>query len=193
MVQFSAGRANRAHLHVAAVAARPTLSAEGASGRSYEKQFRGQTPLEVEAFFSTQQAELEFLTIFELTASVEAALRLDFDSRITNRGKDRISRKFRSHLNSSHVSLDADILEVWSTEANVKVGEFRGLFNLRYWLAHGRHWRPKIGQVYSAAGRRSNRNETAYCGTDRPRWALSTLERFQLEAPHNRPAVILKG
>lgn len=140
-----------AHLHVAAVAARPTLTAEGASGRSYEKQFRGQTPLEVEAFFSTQQAELEFLTIFELTASVEAALRLNFDSRITNRGKDRISRKFRSHLNPSHVSLDADILEVWSTEANVKVGEFRGLFNLRHWLAHGRHWRPKIGQAYSAA------------------------------------------
>jgi hypothetical protein len=34
-------------------------------------------------------------------------------------------------------------------EAGVGVGGFRGTLKLRDWLAHGRHWHPKLGRGYT--------------------------------------------
>jgi hypothetical protein len=31
------------------------------------------------------------------------------------------------------------------------IGAFRGALRLRHWLAHGRHWHPKLGRGYAPA------------------------------------------
>jgi hypothetical protein len=139
---------DEAQSHIAA-AARLVFAVAGAS-RPYDRQFTGQTVDEVDAFFTAQLAELEWLTSFELLATVEACLRLDFQNRVDTKRKDVVSRVFRDIAKrGSRVRLDEDILETWKTEHGVSVAPLRGALNLRNWLAHGRHYHPKLGQKYN--------------------------------------------
>jgi len=49
------------------------------------------------------------------------------------------------------VSLEDDILEMWKTYSTVSariIGDLRGAFRFRHWVAHGRYWVPKFGQNY---------------------------------------------
>ena len=90
--------------------------------------------------------------MFELLATAEAILRIDFDRRTTMKWKDPLSRRFRQIRaeRSERVRLDEDILEALGSEiqpASV-VSEFKGALRLRHWLAHGRHWHPKLGHDY---------------------------------------------
>jgi hypothetical protein len=120
--------------------------------RGYEAQFFEWTSEEIKAFFEGQQGELERLTMFELLATVEATLRLDFEERVENKWKDPVSRRFRNIAKArSGVRLDEDILETWKNEREVNVSDFRAALKLRHWLAHGRHWHPKLGQGYDPA------------------------------------------
>ena len=120
--------------------------------RSYDKIFTGQTVQRVEAFFAAQLTELELLTMFEILATTEAILRLDFEERVKNRWRDGVSRKFREIAKKgSNIRLDDDILETWKAEQGVNVSFFRAALHLRDWLAHGRHWHPKLGQGYTPA------------------------------------------
>jgi hypothetical protein len=49
----------------------------------------------VEAFFDEQAGYLELLTMFELLATIEAILRIEFKARVRERRKDDLSRRFR--------------------------------------------------------------------------------------------------
>jgi hypothetical protein len=67
--------------------------------------------------------------------------------------KDDLSRAFRLIWRSrkKRVSLDEDILEAWKKHSSASkqlIGELRGAFNFRHWLAHGRYWVPKFGRRY---------------------------------------------
>ncbi len=112
--------------------------------------FVGMTPEEVDEFFR----ELDYVTMLDLLAAGEAAIRIDFLNRVYNRGKDSVSKRFREiyQAKGSQAALDEDILETWKElkpGTKQKVGGFNGALNLRHWLAHGRYWTPRLGRDYS--------------------------------------------
>jgi hypothetical protein len=110
------------------------------------------TPAEVEEFFEDQREQLEFVTMLDLLATVEAILRTDLGNRVAARKKDRLSTRFveinRNAINDARTRSDRrprirldDILDAMAEE-QIKVSEFRGALNLRY-------WRPNLGQGYT--------------------------------------------
>jgi hypothetical protein len=120
----------------------------------------GKTPPEVREFFDGQREQLELMTMLELLTTTEAILRRDFKHRVAVRRKDGLSKRFREiskrAINDARarsarrpkIRLDGDILEAMTGE-EIKVSEFRGALKLRHWLAHGRYWRPSLGQIYT--------------------------------------------
>ena len=90
--------------------------------------------------------------MFDLLATTEAILRINFKDRVKSRKKDGLSKGFRKRQKTAgdKIRLDEDILTVMKEEgvrANV-IADFRSVLKLRHWLAHGRHWNPKIGRGY---------------------------------------------
>jgi hypothetical protein len=87
-------------------------------------------------------------------ASVEAAFRIDYLQRCYRKDKKPISRHFRViyKKKQQYASLDEDIFEAWVAHHNAErslIGELRGAFRFRHWLAHGRYWTPKLGRRYN--------------------------------------------
>src|ERR1019366_1895174 len=103
----------------------------------------------VEEFCDEQAGSLELLAMFELLATTEAILRIEFDARVKGRRKDSLSRRFRDDhkMSGEKIRLDDDILAALK-EAGVELAAFRGTLRLRDWLAHGRHWHPKLDRSY---------------------------------------------
>ena len=112
----------------------------------------GLGPAEVEDFFDQQAGYLELVAMFELLATTEAILRIGFKARVEERRKDDLSKRFRAahKLRGERIRLDEDILAALR-ETGVAVAAFRRTLGLRDWLAHGRHWHPKLGRGYTPA------------------------------------------
>lgn len=122
-----------------------------------EKHLLGLTHDEIRVLFRQYLHELNEVASLTMIASTEASLRIDFEARTAKRHKDKISREFRviRRRRGRWIRLDEDILETWTTvggAAKSTISEFRGLLNLRDWLAHGRYWAPKLGKQYDAQG-----------------------------------------
>jgi len=121
--------------------------------RPHESQFLGLTRPEVDEFFDAHRAELEMLTMFELLASTEAILRIDFNIRVADRRKDSLSRRFRAIRKAvgDKIRINEHILRPMQEEGvpSGVLAYFRATLKLRHWLAHGRHWHPKLGQNYA--------------------------------------------
>ena len=121
--------------------------------RPHQLQFIDLTRGEVEEFFDAQRGHLELLTMFDLLVTTEAILRIEFSSRVAARKKDNLSRRFReiNKTAGQKIRLDEDILDPMKEEGMpaVVLGAFRATLKLRHWLAHGRHWHPKLGQGYT--------------------------------------------
>ncbi|MEA1967137.1 MAG: hypothetical protein U9N77_02820, partial [Thermodesulfobacteriota bacterium] len=62
---------------------------------SIEDMFFGMTRDDVEIYFKEQKRELDYLVCFDIISASEASLRLDYLSRVYERLKDPVSRKFR--------------------------------------------------------------------------------------------------
>jgi len=97
--------------------------------------------------------ETDQRSAFFILASLEAAFRIDYECRCQKRMKDDVSRAFRAIYKSrrTRVSLEEDIFEAWkehSTGSRQLIGELRGAFKFRHWLAHGHYWEPKLGRRY---------------------------------------------
>ena len=125
-----------------------------AGAAAADSRFFGMTPDEIDDFFELHRAHLDDLVMLDMLASPEAAIRIDFLSRVKNRGKDPVSRRFRAlrKVREDRISLDEHILDAWSklaAEARGAVGDFRGALRLRHWRAHGRYWNPKLGRNYT--------------------------------------------
>lgn len=119
----------------------------------HETRFIGFTRSEVDEFFERQREHLEILTMFQILATTEAILRIEVKTRVATRKKDPLSRKLRELDNTKddRMRLDEDIL-VAMKDAGVSanaIAAFRGALKLRHWLAHGRHWHPKLGRGYA--------------------------------------------
>ena len=105
---------------------------------------------DVNSFFG----ELDYLAMLDLLSAAEAAIRLNFLTRVEKRKKDLVSRRFRQLYKQKgwRVDLEGDLLATWKRlvpQTARAVGDFNGALGLRHWLAHGRYWDPKLGRDYS--------------------------------------------
>lgn len=120
---------------------------------SYAARFTGYKPEEVGEELSERQDELDRTTTMSLLAAVEAAFRIDYLLRCYQKKKDEVSRDFLEIYKSkdAYASLEHDIFEVWKNNtigSATLIGDLRGAFKFRHWLAHGRYWTPKLGRKY---------------------------------------------
>jgi hypothetical protein len=110
------------------------------------------TRAEVEEELSLRLAEVEHTSSLSILAATEAALRIDYLMRAYNRSRDSLSRTLRAvySLREEKASLEDDIVAAWASTVMPKqiAGHLKGAFKYRHWLAHGRYWTPKFGQVY---------------------------------------------
>jgi hypothetical protein len=78
---------------------------------------------------------------------------VDYRYRCENRLKDPLSRAFRDKYKrrQERVSLEEELFDAWSEHepgAHALIGDLRGAFRFRHWLAHGCYWVPKLGRKY---------------------------------------------
>lgn len=109
--------------------------------------FLGMSEDEVADFFH----ELDYLSMLDLLSATEAAIRVDFWTRVQDKAKDPLSRDFRRLVkaHSEKVSLEDHILEAWIRnlpDSKSRIGDFKRTLKLRHWLAHGRYWTPKLAR-----------------------------------------------
>lgn len=109
---------------------------------------------ELNDYFRDSEEELEHLICFDLISATEAVLRLDFYTKVYNKDKSNIGRTFRTleKKKGNKISLEDDIIANWKEIVVARKNDFSnflGLINYRHWLAHGRYWKPKIGQQYT--------------------------------------------
>ena len=115
--------------------------------------FAGYKPNEVRNELGYRLAELDRNTTMSLLAAVEAAFRIDYLQRCYQRRKDDVSRQFLELYREKglHASLEDEVLEIWknnTTGSSRLIGDLRGAFKFRHWMAHGRYWAPKLGRKY---------------------------------------------
>jgi hypothetical protein len=127
---------------------------------SFGTRFFGRRPEEIAAELATRLEETDLRSAFFILASLEADFRVDYEYRCQKKLKGDLSQAFRTIYQSRrrnarvgrNVSLDEDILETWKEKSPAPVprliGELRGAFNFRHWVAHGRYWKPKHGGKY---------------------------------------------
>jgi len=122
----------------------------------------GQTPASFGARFvgrhldevlASRVEETDLRSSLAILTRIEAAFRVDYERRCQERMRDALSRAFRDIYKSrkAKVSLEDDIFEAWreiSPGTRQLIGELRGAFKFRHWLAHGRFWEPKLGRKY---------------------------------------------
>ena len=108
--------------------------------------FYGMSEEEFEEFFR----ELDYSAMLALLASAEAAMKIDYLNRVDNRKpKGDLLKKYRVLYKDKgrKVSLEKDILEilkVTNDDLKDEISDFKGVFKLRHWLAHGRYEKPNL-------------------------------------------------
>jgi len=123
-----------------------------AEAGSFDFRFAGYEPAEVDAELGARLAELELASTLTVLSAVEAAFRIDYLLRCDLKKKDPLSMVFReTYKKKRHwAHLEEDILDVWKiyTDGSAKlIGDLKGAFKFRHWLAHGRYW-VYAGQKY---------------------------------------------
>lgn len=108
------------------------------------------TPGELEQALMDIRTELELEVGLALCASYEALLRGDYLLRAERKLKDPASRKLRTLHKEYQERLSLDtLLDAWKRlGANASaIGEFKQMWKVRDWLAHGRYWSQKSGII----------------------------------------------
>jgi|SRR5580704_215903 hypothetical protein len=124
-----------------------------AASPNYLLRFNSYAANEVVDELRTRLEEVDLTSSLTVLTSLEAAFRIDYLQRCYLRGRDQVSRAFRSLYKSkqTRVSLEDEIFDVWANHSAVApslISELRGAFRFRHWLAHGRYWTPKLGRPY---------------------------------------------
>lgn len=76
---------------------------------------------------------------------------MDYLHRCQRKKKDDLSRAFQEiyKQKGAKAQLDEDIFETWkqvTSGTSRIIGDLRGAFRFRNWLAHGRYWTPKFSR-----------------------------------------------
>ena len=124
-----------------------------AEATSFGVRFTSYTLAEVSDELGERLSELDMTSALTVLTAVEAAFRIDYLQRCYCKKKDPISRAFRElhKQKQATVSLENEIFDVWKTHTTGSariIGDLRGAFKFRHWLAHGRYWVPQLGQKY---------------------------------------------
>jgi hypothetical protein len=124
-----------------------------ANASSYPSRFAGYAPYELIEELQERLTELDMTSSLTILTAVEAIFRIDYLQRCYQRKKDPLSRAFRDLHNRKrmNVRLEEEILDLWeeyTNGANQLIGDLKGAFKYRHWLAHGRYWTPKLGKKY---------------------------------------------
>jgi len=118
---------------------------------SHQLRFWGYTRDEIVEELRDRLDEVDLTSSLAVLAAVEIAFRIDYLQRCYKRQKDDVSWVFRAihKAKKEDASLDQDIFGTWARNSSVPgriIGELRGAFRFRHWLAHGRYWTPKLGR-----------------------------------------------
>lgn len=125
------------------------------SHAEYVVRFATYRPREVTEEFAERLQETEMRSTLAVLARVEAAFRQDYKVRGRSKMADPISVDFRKifRTRGDRVRLDDEILETWRRHIEpmdrVHIGQLRGMFKYRHWLAHGRYW--EVGRQHAFA------------------------------------------
>jgi hypothetical protein len=119
--------------------------------------FLGYTPHELSDELAERLVEIDIASSLAVLATVEAEFRVDYLQRCYRRKKDDLSRSFRKLYarKAARASLEDDIFGLWKShepDTSRLIGDLRGAFHFRHWLAHGRYWVPKLGRKYDYVG-----------------------------------------
>lgn len=121
------------------------------SAPNFAARFVGRRVDEVKQELASRLEESDIRSAFFVLTRLEASFKIDFDFRCKKRLKDGLSIYFREveRKRKDAVRLDEDILEGWKRHTSASprlIGDLRGAFKFRHWLAHGRYWTPKLGR-----------------------------------------------
>lgn len=94
--------------------------------------------------------ELDRSTSLTLLAALEARFMLDCKERSKTNKNDSLSVALISRIaNQKYTLLDEKILNIWKDNASIEpqhIEDLKGIYKYRNWLAHGRHWTPKMAR-----------------------------------------------
>ena len=123
------------------------------SAPTFDVRFFGDTIAEVNARLEQRLTEVDMTSALTVLSALEAVFRVDYLQRCYRREKDPLSRAFRDlhRKRQQRANLETEIFDIWKEYTDVEpklISDFRGAFNFRHWLAHGRYWEPKLGRKY---------------------------------------------
>jgi hypothetical protein len=121
----------------------------------YASRFSGYLSQEVAEEMRERVEETDIRSSLMLLAYLEAAFRIDFQERCSRarRKRDDLSKELwrLNRVHGPRVGLEDQIFEAWKVNEPTTaalIGELRGAFKFRHWLAHGRYWLPKLGRKF---------------------------------------------
>jgi len=125
----------------------------GSLNPDFEVRYAINTMDEIRKMRVNRLTELDKLSGFAVLSSIEATLKVDYLIRCKDRKKDALSRRFRRIFKKKkeRISFDTELIDSWAQEHpeyKQILGELRGAWRYRHWLAHGRYWLPKLGRKY---------------------------------------------
>jgi len=121
------------------------LSLSSSGTLATHSKFVGYTQDELVQYFTTSQVALEDLVCFDLISATEGVLKTDYFTRVYNKDKSSLGRKYRE---LHKVSLDKPRLELDIIESCKALlvahrrafSDYQGILHFRHWLAHGMFW-----------------------------------------------------
>ncbi len=122
---------------------------------TFAARFVGRTQDEIRRELALRVNESDLRSALTVLTSLEATFRMDFDFRCSMRLKDGLSQHFCGLAKGPREKVRfEDILDGWKKHGPdpTTVGELRGAFRFRHWLAHGRLGEPKLGRRYDFLG-----------------------------------------
>jgi hypothetical protein len=120
---------------------------------SFATRFLGYSAQQVASDLDSRIAEIDMAYSMTILAALEGRLRTDYLQRSYRRLRDPLSKALRRlhDERDNRAGLDDEILSIWkdhTTGLDRLIGDLRGAFKYRHWLAHGRYWEPKLGRKY---------------------------------------------
>jgi hypothetical protein len=115
-----------------------------AANPDFAVRFFAKSPPEIGAELDSRVQETEWRSSFALLTQLDAAFRIDYDHRCVKKKRDPLSRQFRTfkRTQGQRVRIVEDIMTAWQQqhpEFKLLVGQVKGAFHFRNWLAHGRY------------------------------------------------------
>ena len=118
--------------------------------------FAGDLPSEVERELADRLDETDLRSALAIMSRIEAIFRIDYRQRCKVKLPDGVSIAFR-RLRKAYgaqdwrVPLERGIFDTWRTVhpgTSSLIGELKGAFRFRHWLAHGRYFQPTLARKY---------------------------------------------